>query len=262
MLFVISSLVGAAVDASDGRFGSVKDFLFDDARWRVRWLVVDTGIWLPGRKVLIHPSVIAPLNFAPPARSWQMMMMRMGPDLALSVRVTKQQIEASPDVRADEPVSKQMESRVYDYYGWDSHWGASYFGTNTITTPLSPPPLVAASAAAEATDAQTHPGDGDPHLRSVVAVDRYRIHATDGDIGHVEKFLADDGYWDIRSLVIATSKWWPGRQVRLAPDAVQAIDWQERHIRLKISRDQVKSSPPWDPVAMIDQIGGQRPPAR
>ena len=55
MLFAASGLIGCAVAASDGRVGAVKDFLFDDRSWNVRWMVVDTGHWLPGRKVLIHP---------------------------------------------------------------------------------------------------------------------------------------------------------------------------------------------------------------
>ena len=59
MMQVISALKGYAIEASDGRMGTVADFLFDDASWRVRWLVVDCGTWLTGRKVLIHPSAIS-----------------------------------------------------------------------------------------------------------------------------------------------------------------------------------------------------------
>ena len=104
---------------------------------RVRWMVVDTGSWLPGLKALIHPSAIAPLQITPPS-GLGLPMMGMGLDLALSVRLTTQQIKASPDIREDEPVSKQMELRIYDYYGWDPFWGTSYFGTNAIATAVSP----------------------------------------------------------------------------------------------------------------------------
>ena len=61
MLFAMSGLEGCAIRASDGRIGAVKDFLFDAQSWKIRWMVVDTGDWLPGRKVLVHPSAIAPL---------------------------------------------------------------------------------------------------------------------------------------------------------------------------------------------------------
>ena len=91
MLFAISGLKGVSVEGSDGRIGTVKDFLFDDESWQIRWMVLDTGTWLPGRKVLIHPSVIAPLDIAPP--SGQGLPMMSTPRLALSVRLTQQQIE-------------------------------------------------------------------------------------------------------------------------------------------------------------------------
>ena len=55
MLQVISPLKGFSIEASDGRIGTVVDFLFDDASWKVRWLVIDCGTWLGGRKMLIHP---------------------------------------------------------------------------------------------------------------------------------------------------------------------------------------------------------------
>jgi hypothetical protein len=97
-----------------------------------------------------------------------------------------------------------------------------------------------------------------PHLRSVVEVNGYHVHATDGDIGQVENFLASDVYWDIRYLVIATHNWWPGKHVRLAPYAVKDIDWAERRINVNITRDQVKSSPPWDPLELADQVAEEQ----
>ncbi len=59
MLQVISPPKGFSIEASDGRIGTVVDFLFDDASWKVRCLVIDCGTWLGGRKALIHPSAIS-----------------------------------------------------------------------------------------------------------------------------------------------------------------------------------------------------------
>jgi hypothetical protein len=61
MLRSLASLKGSAIEASDGQIGKVKDFLFDDEKWTVRYLVVETGTWLSGREVLISPiSVESP----------------------------------------------------------------------------------------------------------------------------------------------------------------------------------------------------------
>ena len=135
MLFAVTGLQGCPVEADDGHVGSVKDFLFDDQSWKVRWMVVDTGNWLLGRQVLIHPSAIAPLDLALPSKR-VLPMMSMGDALVVSVRLTKQQIEASPDAREDEPVTKQMETDLYDHYGWDPSWGATNFGASAIAAPL------------------------------------------------------------------------------------------------------------------------------
>ena len=50
MMFAASGLIGRPVDASDGRIGSLRDFLLDEGRWSVRWMVVDPGPRLPGRR--------------------------------------------------------------------------------------------------------------------------------------------------------------------------------------------------------------------
>ena len=256
MLFAITGLQRCPVEGIDGRVGTVKDFLFDDHSWKIRWMVVDTGYWLPGRRILIHPSVIVPLDLAEPADR-VLPMMSWGETLAISVRLTKAQIEASPEAQEDQPVTKQMEAQLYDYYGWDPSWGTAYFGPNAIVTSPAGPPIFAAAAARQAAGMEAHPGDGDQHLRSVVAVNGYHVHATDGELGHVENFLADDANWDIRYLVIATRNWWPGKHVRLAPYAVKEIDWSEERINVNVTRHQVKSSPAWDPLAMTDNIGEQ-----
>ena len=112
MLWNAASLKGYAIEASDGRLGTVSDFLFDDASWLVRWLVVDTGKWLSGRKVLLPPTALGHLD----EKREQ-----------FSVRLTMQAVKDSPDIDADRPVSRQMETHVYDYYGWNPYWTSGLY---------------------------------------------------------------------------------------------------------------------------------------
>lgn len=251
MLFVISALTGCPVEASDGHVGTVKDFLFDDKTWRVRWMVVDTGTWLSARKVLVHPSAIAPLHLSPPRGTGQSML-GWGSDLALTVRLKKAQIEASPDISENDSVSKQTEDRFFEYYGCNPSWGTSYFAIDDVEDT----PFLAAVAVEMGVNIQADRNR--QQLDSVNATIGYHIHATDGDIGHIENFLVDDVSWDLCYFVVATGNWWPGEHVRLTPYAVQNIDRVERRIRVNVTRDQVKSSPPWDPLAMIDAISEKK----
>jgi hypothetical protein len=235
-LWRASALIGYDIHATDDSIGSVSDILFDDAGWTLRWLVVDTGSWLPGRKVLLPTSVLGQ------------------PDVArrsLPVDATRRQVEESPGIGHDEPVSRQMETDVYGHYGWSPYW---YPGTAAF--PGFVPPLPAAAAASGPVSAPRQ--SGDPHLRSVKEVTGYHIRATDGDIGHVEEFLLDDAGWTIRYIVADTRNWWPGRKVLVAPKWIREVDWGSRLLHVGITRQQVETSPEYDPSATTDRAYEER----
>jgi hypothetical protein len=239
MLCATTALKGYTIEATDGAIGTVSDVLFDDRTWNLRWLVVDTGGWLTGRKVLIHPSAIGlPLH----------------EQETLPVRLTKAQVEASPDILQDQPVSRQMESQTHAYYGWDPLWGSTYFGADSTGMSLSALPEFGGPLLPDAYACALGAEDGDPHLRSAEEVIGYHLQATDGPIGHVENALIDDVDWRIHYLIVDTRNWWPGKRVLMSPFAVQGISWSTREIRVSVTRDQVKASPEWDPLAIIDTL--------
>ena len=228
-----SALKGYSVEATDGWIGTVEDFLFDDRTFKVRWLVVDTGNWLPGRKVLVHPSAIV---HTPQSREGDYEWER------LQVRLTKAQVEGSPALATDAPVSLQMQQSLYGYYGWDPLWGGDgYFGADVYT-----------QAGMAAIAAERDPAS-DPHLRSMNEITGYHVVANDGTIGHVENVLMDEATAEIRYLVVDTKNWWFGQHVLVSPFAVRDISWGNHEVRVTLSREQVKGSPAWDPAAMVNR---------
>ena len=56
-----------------------------------------------------------------------------------SVGLTMQQVKDSPDIDTDRPVSRQMETNVYDYYGWRpiGAWAFTWAATATREVPWS-----------------------------------------------------------------------------------------------------------------------------
>jgi len=239
MLTEISKLIGCEIAASDGMIGSVSDVLFDDATWTIRWVVVDTGNWLPGRMVLLPPSVLGHPN--PDDRSFP-------------VRLTRAAVKDSPDIDAHLPVSRQYETSLYDYYGWSPYWGSGYYmggyGLMGGMMPMSIDPEV--QRRADDLDRHLQAG-GEPNLRSAAAVTGYFLHATDGDIGHLSGLLVDDTDWTIRFLIADTSNWWMGKKVLISPRSATNINWTEQLIQLEISRDMVKTSPEFDPTRPLDR---------
>ena len=232
MIWAATDLKGMAIAATDGDIGTVSDLLFDDLTWRLRWLVADTGNWLPGRLVLLHPSALGTPD---------------GERRAVPVNLTKARVETGPDIQQDLPVSRQMEHGVFAYYGWDPLWGGGAFGMDALAVPMAP-----SMAGAASVDAAAVEHEGDPHLRSVFATTGHHIHAQDGDIGHAKDFLIDDAGWRLRYMVVDTRNWWPGKQVLLAPSAVTGIDWSDQSIAVNVSREQVSASPEWHPAKAMD----------
>jgi hypothetical protein len=235
MLWKSSTIKGYGIAATDGRIGTISDLLFDDATWLVRWVVVDTGTWLSSRKVLLPPTVLGHLN---------------SETEEFAVRLTKQAIIDSPDVDTDKPVSRQMETGLYDYYGWSPYWGTGfYMGGYGLM-----PPAMAESASPGCWDqGDLTPAKGNPHLRSVTAVTGYHILASDGEIGHVEDFLVADDDWSVHYLIVDTKNWWPGKRVLISPRWAIGIDWAEREVKLDVGREKVKRSPLYDAATHVDR---------
>jgi len=123
----------------------------------------------------------------------------------------------------------------------------SLAGYDSVALPTAP------RAAAHFVDAQKklHQNWGDdPHLRSSLAIERYHIHATDGDIGHVESLLVDDQAWSIRYLVVNTSDWWLGHQMLVAPPWITDISWLNATVSVDLTRRAIKDAPAYDAKAL------------
>src|SRR5690242_9263843 len=107
MLHTVKKLDGCRVLATDGAIGRVKEVYFDDEQWVVRYLVVDTRGWLSGRSVLISPYAVKFI-------AWD--------SEAIAVNLTRDQVQHSPDIDTDKPVSRQREAEYHRYYGYPQYW--------------------------------------------------------------------------------------------------------------------------------------------
>ena len=227
MLKSTNNLQGLTIRATDGDLGSVKTFYFDETDWIVRYLVVDTGNWLPGKQVLIAPECIGP---ADPSQD------------VLSVTLTQDQVKNSPDVDTDKPVSRQQEIGLRQYYNWPAYW--------TMRDPIVAEALTARPGGADilppsaADVAEVEAGD--PHLYSMREVTGCYIEATDGSIGHVEDFIVDTESWHVRYMVVDTRNWLPGgKKVLIAPAWIRSITWEDSRVYVELSQTEISTSPEW-----------------
>lgn len=237
-----------SMEAADGEIGSVSDFYFSDDTWAIRYMVVDTGPWLFGRRVLISP-----MAFKKPVHE----------DRTFHVDLTKEQVKNSPDIDLDKPVSRQQETALHDYYLWRYYWVTMPSPMPRGTSPgaVTPVPVNEQSEAGEPPRlATTEPGaevinGGDPHLRSMREVIGYHIQTTDGEIGHVEDSFVDDAGWQIRYILVDTRNWLPGRKVLIAPEWIEGVSWSNAVVTVNLTRQQVEESPEYE-------YKPERPPQR
>ena len=232
MLRSLSDCKKSRLKALDGVLGTVKDFLFDDEQWVVRYLVVDTGGWLKDRKVLVHPRLLGQpeLDFSSPD---------------VPVRLTRKQVENCPPIDEDAPVSRRYEAELARYYSYPVYWPAGI----GLAGPEMPPP----SPEAAEEHRRILKSIEDCHVRSAQEVRGYHVSASDGEIGHVEDFLSETHQWAIRYLVIDTRNWLPGRKVLVSPAWIHEVDWHGQKVHATMTRDAIKGSPPYDGYSGVDR---------
>jgi len=245
----VNELNGFKIAAIDGEIGEVEEFYFDDERWALRYMVVNTGNWLASRQVLVSPFSVMQVDLE---------------NRQLQVALTKSQVEKSPDIDTRQPVSRQMEMNYADYYGYPYYWGSPLLWGAGARPALAAQQSLVAQASTVATNAasvgrSTTNGNGatvrvvsaDVHLRSTQEVSTYSIAATDGEIGIVEDFILDDENWAIRYLAIDTHKWLPGKKVMISPQWIASIDWAQAKVHVLLSREGVEQSPSYNSAKLI-----------
>jgi hypothetical protein len=226
MLQSIKHLYGSKLGAADGDIGHVKDFYFDDLNWAIRYVVADTGTWLPGRRVLLSPHAFGSLH---------------QDGKVLCANLTRKQIEDSPSIEAHKPVSRQYEEEYYRYYGWPYYWqGGALWGMSgfpILELPAEPLPGESATAS------DWHPGEGaDAHLRSTQAVNGYHVEASDGTIGHVCDSMVDDKSWAIRQLVIKAGHRLSGKEVQILTSTVDRISYDESTVFVNLTTEAIEQN--------------------
>ena len=219
MLQSSKDLIAYKAKANNGEVvGRIRDLLFEDESWTVRYLVVDTGSWLVGRKTLVAISQC----WEPNAES-----------KTLRVNLSKEQIENGPSLDEHAPVSRQFEIEFARHFQLVPYWGG-------LTGPVTSPALV------QPVPDSPPEQEGDPALRSMSEVMGYAISAQDETFGELEELVVDDIGWVIRYLVVDTRKWLPSSKVLLAPEWAQDVSRAERFVSIDLKKSEIQSAPEYD----------------
>ena len=226
----LKELLGYQLLAKDGHMGKVHNFLFNDEDWNIRYLVVDTGPWILGRKVLISLLALGQPVWA---------------SETFPVDLTREQVKTSPDVDLAKPVSRQYEESLFKHYSWPAYW--------SMNTTIPGPPAYVSPLLFSQQENQTHQ-EVDSHLRSAEELFGYQVNAFEGDVGTLTDFIVDDEDWNIRYMVVDISSWLGSeKQILVALEWVSNIDVSRKEVLIDLSQDAVKFSPAFDPSLPVNR---------
>ena len=232
MLRSLTALEGYNLIAADGDIGRCSDFLFDDEQWILRYMVARTGPWLLEREVLVTPPLIE-------RASWE--------ERAISVKLTRKQLEDCPPIETDSPISRRYEQAYHDFFSTSYYWLGNGlwgdYGYPGLMVPQEPP-----------TQLPKEPPDDETHLRSVDEVSGYSVRTSQNEsAGHVADFIFDDQTWAIRYVVLDTSYLPFSKKRLIATELIVEVNWIDRDLKLEVTAEQLEQAPPYDPAALINE---------
>jgi hypothetical protein len=103
----VTDVTGHHIEASDGEIGHVEDFIIDDETWTIRYMIIDTKNWWPGKKVLISPEWIENI-------SWN--------EGKVFVNAHRETIKNAPEFKGGSPIGREYEDALHRHYEREGYW--------------------------------------------------------------------------------------------------------------------------------------------
>ncbi|MFW5707698.1 MAG: PRC-barrel domain-containing protein [Bacteroidota bacterium] len=228
----LKDMKGFTIETMDGTKGKIKDFLFDEKTWKVRYIDADFGSFFKSKRVLLP-----------------MLAMReiLWDDEKAPLDVTDETIENSPAPEDRPTVSREYEKQLMEYYQFGAYW-ADEMVTHTGTGMYYPVRPIKVPAK------EFNENDVDTSLRSFKEVKGYHILATDGHLGHVEDIIVDDADWQLIYLIIDTSNWRPwSKKVILQLNWLKDISYATKEVSIDVDTEVIKNAPEIDLSKPIEE---------
>ncbi|WP_087973389.1 PRC-barrel domain-containing protein [Oceanobacillus rekensis] len=233
MQFYTTQLKNYSILAKDGEMGKIKDIYFNDQNWGIRYAIVDTRKWLPGRKVLLPPDIFINVN---------------KDDKYVAVEYDKEMVRNSPPVPENEDLTKEQESNLVDYYGWNVFPDNALIGTERgpIGT-FEPNRSVKEKVPEEPHLQREQNGDkNEKHLRSEDETIGFKVHAKDGKIGKLVDMIYDSEQWKINYIVVNSNENLLEEELYIyRVEQIKTVDWFEKDLYINDSVKGISSSKPF-----------------
>jgi hypothetical protein len=208
----------------DNSSGNVKDLLFDEKLWIIRYIEADFGNLFTSRRVLI------------PKAFWEKPDWNEG---TVTLPISDSEIDKCPDTHKHRPVSRAYEAELHKYYRVNPYWPIANIG---LAGRLYPPrPIAIPNKVIEEKNIESV-------LRSFEEIRGYELQALDGKIGHIDDLLVDADDWQLVYVIVDTSNWnlW-SKKVMIPIFSLHNINYVNREVTIDMSIETIKNAPKYNP---------------
>lgn len=233
MYFYTSELKNYSIHAKDGEMGKIKDIYFNDQNWGIRYAIVDTRKWLPGRKVLLPPDIFINVD---------------KDEAYVAVEYDKEMVRNSPPVPENEDLSKEQENNLVDYYGWNGFQDNVLLGTERGPIGTFEPNRTVNGKVPEELHLQREQNrdKNENHLRSEDETIGFKVHAKDGKLGRLVDMIYDPEQWKMNYIVVNSNENLSEEELYIyRVEQITTVDWFEKDLYIDDSVKRIASNKPF-----------------
>ncbi len=228
MLISHSQLQEYVTYASDGEIGNMGTVICARGDWAIQYIVVNTGLWLEQRPILLSRAALDHLDFH---------------KKQIILNLTSEQVQNSPDIDPEEPITPQEQEQLHQYYGWPTYWGTEDEDIGELSQVTEEP-------SESVTDEQESEPENfeSAQLQSVnEIISFFNLETNDEEMGRLRDVIIDGQAWEILYLVCELFS--PsGRQVLIPTEYVDRVDWGDNLIYVDFDGQTIRKSPEFEPT--------------
>jgi hypothetical protein len=226
----LKNLTGYSLEGNDRTEGKVRDILFDEETWGIRYVDADIKGIREQKRALIPQLFLSTPDYQ---------------EKKIRMNLNKREIESCPNIDEKSTVSREYEKALSNHYSIDQFWPNMYTAPAGVGMIYPPRPIRIPAKLVNEKELDTS-------LRSFREVKGYFIKGTDDRFGQVEDLIMDDEDWQIIYLVVDTSRWKPwSKSVVLSVSWLETISYENHEVAIDLDPDQIKGAPEFDPAHPI-----------
>jgi sporulation protein YlmC with PRC-barrel domain len=232
MLLAAKDIFECKIFSDGGECGRVRDILFDDSTWIVRYVVLRTDFADSHVDLLLPHDTTYGID--PAART----MKYKG--LCEDIKYLRP-LDLDPPISRQQQLTRKAIRLFAPFYNFGQSWGAVSMSTISEWYLRN-----SSSTVSQGRDHQE--AKYDPHLRSARKIIGYRVQALNGIIGRVTDIVINDTNHAIHSVIVEVRRWWKLARLILPVHYIRGISWATSRLAVGLDRKAVRVLKPYAPV--------------